>query len=1069
MVVRHRIAVQVGMHDPYWVQVREAVIRHASQRNVEVVQIGTLTRNITNLQLLPHEIDEFFEELLVQDVHGLICNTVAETLLRRIVARGIPIIDASESFLRYPLFTSRRGLYDAAHTVGHWLAERLQPHARVLVVGGYDDMGLSRLMGIKDALATVPTIQLIHIPCEWLYHDGVAATEVWVNSDVTPIDAVFGLSDSLASAGRDVLARHNRLPPHALITGINGDPLAMAAINHGQMHMTVETVIDSFAAQMIDLAIYSIQTKQLPATYDPPRRVIERHNVAQIAVEKLVSLADLTNQLVGVNRQSEQRRLRQIETSIAITQRVGTILEHSQLINEISGLIRVNYGYDRVLLWRFDEHGQLHTNSAHAPQLAGTALGAALHDQRPIFIPDTSISTRYVTDSHQLDTRTRVIIPIRFNNTITGLLDVQSTTLVPHTHDEIDGLQLVADQIGIALRNIDLYQAAKTAQYAAEQADRLKTRLLANVSHELRTPLHIILGYSQLLVTDPTPHGDALNDSVRADIVTIQRSAEHLILLINDLLDLSRAEIDELVLFAETINPHALITQIFSELNTTFHNPLVTWELQIPAELPMLYVDPVRIRQIITNLLSNAAKFTHHGAITLGATVHPPYLHIWVSDTGTGIDPTYQARIFEPFVTIDQHQQHPNGVGLGLAITRRLVALHHGILTVESQFGAGSTFHVNLPLRGLDATTLPPPPSTLPAVLIVLSNSDQIRPAIQHIAKKNQLTIQRAQTTAQLDDLIHQFHPVAISWDSTDSFREETQLIEYIQTHALLGRVPFLVYNSSNTLGNTPILQKPMSNDSFIATIRLLVSQQQTAEMRFLIVDDHPQMHVLYRSIIERTFTNATFTSCYDGIQARELLHHSPTPNAIILDLVMPEGDGFELLAWIRSNERLHAVPVIIISGKVLTRSEIQRLNYPNTVMRPKLGGTIDDIDQLLDGITRGDAINPPHLSSVARIAMAYIQQHYTQRVSREQIASVAGVSESYLTQVFQQELGVTPWVYLTRYRIAHACQLLREKTDAITAIAIAVGFDDPGYFSKVFRNEIGLSPREYRNNKNQQ
>ena len=105
MVARHRIAVQVGMHDPYWVQVREAVIRHAIQRNVEVVQLGTLTRNITNLQLLPHEIDEFFEELLVQDVHGLICNTVAEPLLRRIVARGIPIIDASESFLRYPLFT----------------------------------------------------------------------------------------------------------------------------------------------------------------------------------------------------------------------------------------------------------------------------------------------------------------------------------------------------------------------------------------------------------------------------------------------------------------------------------------------------------------------------------------------------------------------------------------------------------------------------------------------------------------------------------------------------------------------------------------------------------------------------------------------------------------------------------------------------------------------------------------------------------------------------------------------------------------------------------------------------
>ena len=260
-----------------------------------------------------------------------------------------------------------------------------------------------------------------------------------------------------------------------------------------------------------------------------------------------------------------------------------------------------------------------------------------------------------------------------------------------------------------------------------------------------------------------------------------------------------------------------------------------------------------------------------------------------------------------------------------------------------------------------------------------------------------------------------------------------------------------------------------MSNDSFMATLRLLITQQQADEIHFVIVDDHTQMHDLYQSIITRTFANALFTSCYDGNHAREVLQQIPNPRAIILDLVMPEGDGFELLAWIRSDERLQSVPVIIISGKVLTRSEIQRLNYPNTIMRPKIGGTIDDIDQLLHGLTRGDMPNPPHLSSVARIAMAYIQQQSTQRISREQIANVAGVSESYLTQVFQQELGVTPWVYLTRYRIAHACQLLREKTDSITDIAITVGFDDPGYFSKVFRNEIGLSPREYRNNKNQQ
>ena len=155
---------------------------------------------------------------------------------------------------------------------------------------------------------------------------------------------------------------------------------------------------------------------------------------------------------------------------------------------------------------------------------------------------------------------------------------------------------------------------------------------------------------------------------------------------------------------------------------------------------------------------------------------------------------------------------------------------------------------------------------------------------------------------------------------------------------------------------------------------------------------------------------------------------------------------------------------MIIISGKVLTRQEIQRLTYPHTIMRPKVGGDLTALGQLIDAVTSHTGFNPPHLSVAARQAMAFIQQHYAERLSREQIAHAAGVSESYLTQVFQNELGVTPWVYLTRYRIANACQRLRERNDAITDVAIAVGFDDPGYFSKVFRQEVGVSPREYRN-----
>ena len=1055
MSSRYRIALQVGMFDPYWVQVREAVIRLAPRYHVDLISL-----NIDSVsELNDDEADSIFAELIVQNTDALIANTVALTLLERVTAHGIPIIDASESLHQGQLFTSRRGLYDAAFSVGQWLYARLPRPANILLVGGHDQLGMSRVTGFIDAFDRDPDIHILHGPCEWRYHHALAAVDAWLAHQVPPppIHAIFGISDPQTFAGRDALAQHECLAPNALITGINGDPLALVDISRGRMDMTVETAIDSLAQQMLELAIFGIEHNRLPATYDPPRRIIDRSNVDQVALEKLVTLSEIPNRLVGVNRSIEQQRLRQLEISVAITQRVGSILDHEQLIHEISDLITSNYRYDRVFVWRTEQipSNQPTTRAGEQP------LPAALRTGSAVFIPDTTLSRRYALDPAYPDTRTRVVLPIRSNNQTIGLLDLHSTQLVAHSRSELDGLQLVADQIGIVMQNIELYQAAKRAQLVAERADHLKTRLLANVSHELRTPLHIILGYSQLLLAEHSNAQRTTIPDVQADVSTIKRSAEHLIHLINDLLDLSRAEIDELVLYPELTDMETLVRELFESVHQTHQHHDVAWTLACESPLPYLFVDATRVRQILTNILSNAAKFTKSGSITLGVHTEPPYLHLWVKDTGIGISPDQQHLIFEPFVTLDNPTQRHQGVGLGLAITRRLVALHRGILTVESEPQHGSTFHISLPLRGIEGNQM----ITMPThhhPLIVTTPPYANHVTVQRLAMRMEATVMTADSPEQFEHLVAHGYPQAIVWIDDPLHSIDEQTLHYLQTHPMWAHVPLLIYASDNPHGELPVLQKPFHSHQFAEVVRLLFQHNQPAQHHVVIIDDDVGMHGFYHDILTQSLGTIQLTSCYDGHQAQHKLS-TCQPTFVVLDLVMPHQDGFDTLAWIRSQPHLIHTPVIIISGKVLTRDEIARLQYPHTIMRPKLGGAWETMGDLFQEVTQAGIRTPTHISALARQAMAYIQANFASAITREHIATAVGVSESYLTQVFQQELGVTPWVYLTRYRIAYAERLLAESDVAITDIAVLSGFDDPGYFSKVFRATTGLSPRSFR------
>jgi len=347
-------------------------------------------------------------------------------------------------------------------------------------------------------------------------------------------------------------------------------------------------------------------------------------------------------------------------------------------------------------------------------------------------------------------------------------------------------------------------------------------------------------------------------------------------------------------------------------------------------------------------------------------------------------------------------------------------------------------------------------------MMLVFGDVSSCHFTIQTLAESLKLPMYHATSIREIEAHVAKFVPTMIVWDTTVRLQDELALLQWLQSHPQLGHIPFLLYDTRHSHAQ-PILQKPVHNQHFIDTVRLLASQHKLQQPQLLIVDDDETMHAMYRNLILSQSLAVTIQHCYSGSDALTLLSNGYMPSLIVLDLVMPDYDGFALLAWIRAQSQFSHVPILIISGKVLTREEIQQLQYPNTMVRPKVGSDATNLQTALTQMLSNPHTNPPHLGTAARQAMAFIQQNYMYRISREQIAHAASVSESYLTQVFQNELGMTPWVYLTRFRVAHACTLLRSSDESVTDIAVSVGFDDPGYFSKVFRHEMGMTPREFR------
>ena len=332
-------------------------------------------------------------------------------------------------------------------------------------------------------------------------------------------------------------------------------------------------------------------------------------------------------------------------------------------------------------------------------------MGRAYRTAQTQIVPDVAADPDYVAGA--VPTRSQLALPLCAGPQRLGVLHIESPQPFAFDDEAVLLATSLADAIALALENANLFKESQKTADRLRELDRLKSVFLANVSHELRTPLQAILGYTEVLLADAREFGQP---RWLTDLQKIEGAANHLQMLINDTLDLSKIEAGRMQLDPETFHVGSLVDNVVATLQPLVLKTGNVLHIECPASLPSLYADPMRVRQVLINLLGNAAKFTANGLITLAVTTETPatpsaeergpWLNFRVTDTGIGMSPEQMEHLFEEFQQGDVSVARKyGGSGLGLALSRRLCQLMGGDITVTSATGHGSTLVARLPLK----------------------------------------------------------------------------------------------------------------------------------------------------------------------------------------------------------------------------------------------------------------------------------------------------------------------------------------------------------------------------------
>lgn len=473
--------------------------------------------------------------------------------------------------------------------------------------------------------------------------------------------------------------------------------------------------------------------------------------------------------------------------------------------------------------------------------------------------------------------------------------------------------------------------ALQSAWKAADEAERSKTQLVTNISHELRTPLNLITGFSEMMVTSPGSYGGiALPPPYRIDLNAIYRSAQHLLALTDDILDLARLEIGHLGLIREPVDLGEIIQDAIALVRDYAEAKGLDLRFETHAVPPPLLLDRLRIRQVLLNLLTNAARLTQRGGIKVQLILGEDDVRVLVTDSGPGIAPTDLSRIFERFVSqgTSRHDQRA-GTGLGLPISKTFVELHGGEMGVESTLGVGTTFWFTLPLGTIGGAAVPPPSGALlPRYLrrseqvLVLAEAD---PDLVRLFRRHAegFQVEAAPSLIDAEQIARELQANAIVADLDAPGLNRADLVPVVRCPLPFAR------RLSDDLSVAGYLVKPIARESLREAIRRLDAPIR----RILIVDDDAWFVQLLSRILISDGNDYEISTAPNGVDALAQMHANH-PDLVLLDLAMPELDGVGTLGEIAAHPQLRNIKVIVISAHD-GRESVVSLRGEITINRP--------------------------------------------------------------------------------------------------------------------------------------
>jgi len=512
----------------------------------------------------------------------------------------------------------------------------------------------------------------------------------------------------------------------------------------------------------------------------------------------------------------------------------------------------------------------------------------------------------------------RLTAPIRIQNLLLGVLEFDGTRDGrPWSDNDRALVEAVAEQLALALQDARTRELSEMALDDMREADQLKSQFLANMSHELRTPLNSIIGFSRVILKGID---GPVTDTQKQDLSAIYNAGQHLLGLINDILDLSKIDAGKMELAFSELDLAEIIRGVMSTAVGLVKDKPIKLVLNVPHDLPTIQVDSIRVRQVLLNLISNAAKFTDEGQIGVMAKIEEKRgrreVLISVSDTGPGIDPKDQEKLFEPFSQVDASPtRKTGGTGLGLSICRHLVELHGGKIWVESHPGRGSTF----------SFTLPTEPALSHAVevgeeaplILAVDDDPTVISRWKELFEADGYRFRSADDPFEVAALVEQLRPGMLLVDPLLTVRDPWQVLADVRRSPRASETPVMMCSLLKDqpkgfgLSGFDHLTKPVQEGPFRAALQRLPLREK-AELDLLLIDS--QLEDLRRlnsfATAQPRLRVRSAESGFEGlVSARQ-----KAPDGIVLNLLMANAEGFRMMEALRVDERTRGVKVILMT-----------------------------------------------------------------------------------------------------------------------------------------------------------